>query len=60
MKSIVLTIALFSSVSSFAYPEGPAKGPAKGYNYKKHYRKMRIHKWIDRKIHHNVCDQYPN
>ena len=38
------------------FPEGPAKG----YNYKKHYRKMQIHRWIDRKIRHNICDQYPN
>jgi hypothetical protein len=56
MKSIVLIITLFSSITLFASPEGPAKG----YNYKKHNRRLKIHKWIDRKIHHNVCDQYPN
>jgi hypothetical protein len=36
------------------------KGPAKGYNYKKHNRKLKIHRWIDRKFRHNICDQYPN
>ena len=47
----------YINTGEFVYfPEGPAKG----YNYKKHYRKMQIHRWIDRKIRHNICDQYPN
>jgi hypothetical protein len=47
----------YINTGEFVYfPEGPVKG----YNYKKHNRRLKIHKWIDRKIHHNVCDQYPN
>jgi hypothetical protein len=56
MKRVLLLSLLLSSLTIFASPEGPAKG----YNYKKHHRKMLIHKWIDRKLHHNICDQYPN
>lgn len=47
----------YINTGEFVYfPEGPAKG----YNYKKHHRKMLIHRWIDRKFRHNICDQYPN
>lgn len=47
----------YINTGEFVYfPEGPAKA----YNYKKHRRKMQIHRWIDRKFRHNICDQYPN
>jgi hypothetical protein len=50
-------VVSYLKTGEFVYfPEGPAKG----YNYKKHNRKLKIHRWIDRKLHHNICDQYPN
>lgn len=45
----------YINTGEFVYfPEGPAKG----YNYKKHHRRFKIHRWFDRKFRTNICDQY--
>lgn len=45
----------FINTGEFVYfPEGPAKG----YNYKKHNRKFKRHRWFDQHFRKNVCNQY--
>jgi hypothetical protein len=47
----------YINTGEFVYfPEGPPKN--KGFNYKKHNRKFKRHRWFDRKFRKNICDQY--
>ncbi len=56
MKSLLLIIGLLVSVSSFAINtnDGGNKAP-KGYNYKKHYRKAKKVRFMNRVFNLNNC-----
>ena len=56
MKSLLLIFGLMISISSFANDNiGGNDKHHKGYNYKKHYRKARFVRFMNRTFNLNNC-----
>jgi hypothetical protein len=55
MKTLLLIFGLMICVSSFANDDNGNHKAPKGYNYKKHYRKARKVRFMNRTFNLNNC-----